>query len=108
MAVSDEQIAMVEDLFAAVGPVTSRKMFGGLGIYAEGKIFALMMSDGSLRLKGAGPVAEAMEAEGWERWTYAREGSGKATAMPYWALPDDLLDDPDAAGAWARRALDAL
>ena len=49
-----------------------------------------------------------MEAEGWERWTYAREGSGKATAMPYWALPDDLLDDPDAAGAWARRALDAL
>ena len=50
MAVSDEQIAMVEDLFAAVGPVSTRKMFGGLGIYAEDKIFALMMSDGSLRL----------------------------------------------------------
>lgn len=105
MAVSDEQIGMVHDLFAGVGPVTTRKMFGGLGIYSDGVIFAVVMSDGSLRLKGAGEMANILDAAGWERWTYRREGSDKVTSMPYWAMPESLLDDPDRASDWARRAL---
>ncbi len=108
MAVSDEQIEMVRDLFECVGPITTRKMFGGLGIYHDGTIFAILMSDGQLKLKGAGDMAETFDAEGWERWTYQREGSDKITAMPYWSLPDALLDDPEEASAWARRALAVL
>ena len=50
MAVSDEQIAFVTDLFTDIGPVSTRKMFGGLGIYANGTIFAVLMSDGTLKL----------------------------------------------------------
>ena len=99
---------MLHDLFAGVGPITTRKMFGGLGIYSEGTIFAVVMSDGTLRLKGAGPMAETFDAEGWERWTYTREGSDKMAAMPYWTVPEALLDDPEAASDWARRALAAL
>ncbi|NND17279.1 MAG: TfoX/Sxy family protein [Silicimonas sp.] len=108
MAVTDEQIEMVRDLFAGVGPITTRKMFGGLGIYSEGTIFAVLMSDGQLRLKGAGDMATVFGAEGWQRWTYTRDGSDKVAAMPYWSVPDALLDDPDAASDWARRALAAL
>lgn len=108
MSVSQDQIEMARDLFAGVGPVASRKMFGGAGLYSEGKIFAVLMSDGQLRLKGTGEVAKAFDAEGWERWTYQRDGSDKPTAMPYWSVPDDLMDDPEAASDWARRALDAL
>ena len=108
MAVSDEQIEMIRDLFEGVGPITTRKMFGGLGIYSEGTIFAIAMSDGQLKLKGAGAMAETFDAEGWERWTYTREGSDKVTAMPYWSLPDALLDNPGEASNWARRALAEL
>lgn len=108
MAVTNEQIAQIEDLFEGVGQITTRKMFGGLGIYAHGTIFAVLMSDGDLKLKGAGAMADTFEAEGWTRWTYQREGSDKITAMPYWSLPDALLDDPDEASAWANRALEAL
>ncbi len=108
MAVSDEQIEMVRDLFAEVGPITVRKMFGGLGLYSEGTIFAILMSDGQLKLKGVGEMAETFDAEGWERWTYRRDGSDKVAAMPYWSVPDTLLDDPEEASAWARRVLDAL
>lgn len=108
MAVSDAQIEAIHDLFAGVGPITTRKMFGGLGIYADGTIFAVVMSDGSVRLKGAGQMAKTFDAEGWDRWTYSRSGSDKITAMPYWALPDALLDDPDSASGWARRALAEL
>lgn len=108
MAVSDEQIEMALDLLSGVGPVTTRKMFGGVGFYADGTIFAVLMSDGTLRLKGAGEMADAFDTEGWERWTYTRDGSDKATAMPYWRVPDALLDDADETSAWARRALAAL
>jgi DNA transformation protein len=108
MAVSDEQIEMVLDLFSELGPLTTRKMFGGTVFYHEGTIFAAMMSDGRLQLKGAGDMIRAFDHAGWRRWTYQRDGSEKVTAMPYWEMPDDLLDDPDAASDWARRALAAL
>ena len=107
MAVSDEQIAFVEDLFSDLGPVSVRKMFGGLGIYADGTIFAVLMSDGTLKLKGAGDMPAAYAAEGWEAWTYTRK-DGAASSMPYWTMPEALLDDPEAACDWARRALAAL
>ncbi len=104
MAITEEQIEFVRDLFAGVGPITTRKMFGGLGIYTGGTIFALMMSDGTVRLKGAGAMPTAYDAEGWEPWVYTRK-DGARSSMPYWALPDALLDDPEDASHWARRAL---
>lgn len=107
MAITDEQIAFVQDLFADVGPITTRKMFGGLGIYSDGTIFALLLSDGSLHLKGADNMPSAYDAEGWSRWTYSRKDGAKSS-MPYWQMPEALQDDPDEAAAWARRALAAL
>lgn len=107
MAVTDAQIAFVRDLFADIGPITTRKMFGGLGIYSGGTIFALYLSDGSLLLKGAGEAKTAFEAAGWDRWTYTRRDGNRAS-MPYWHLPDDLHDDPEAACEWAQRSLAAL
>jgi DNA transformation protein len=107
MAITAEQIAFVEDLFSELGPVTTRKMFGGLGIYADGTIFALLMSDGALKLKGVGEMPAAYAAEGWAPWTYTRK-DGATSSMPYWTLPEALLDDPEEACAWARRALAAL
>ena len=108
MAVSSEQIETAQDLLQGVGEVSTRKMFGGVGYYAEGVIFAILMSDGTLRLKGAGDMVEVFDAEGWERWTYTREGRTGSTAMPYWRVPDALLDDADAVSGWARRALACL
>ena len=108
MAVSDEYRANFEDQFDEFWPVQSRRMFGGLGIYADGAIFAILMSDGVVKLKGAGDMVTVFEDAGWERWTYQRDGADKATAMPYWTLPDALLDDPEEASDWARRALAAL
>jgi DNA transformation protein len=107
VTVSDAQIAHIHDLFADLGPINTRKMFGGLGIYCGGTIFALLMSDGSLRLKGAKDMAQAYEAEGWRQWTYLRK-DGNAAAMPYWHMPEEMLEDPDTACDWARRALAAL
>ena len=107
MSVSDADIAFALDLFRGLGPLSHRKMMGGLCLYADGTIFAILQADGSIWLKGAGRFAEKLTEEGWRRWTYAR-GGAKKTAMPYWLLPDTALDDPALACSLAREALEAL
>lgn len=107
MSVTSEQIEAARDLFAGLGDITTRKMMGGLCLYHEGTIFALLMSDGQMFLKGQGDFMDVLEAEGCTRWTYQREGK-KPTSMPYWTMPEDALDDPDVACDWARRALEHL
>jgi DNA transformation protein len=107
VSVSDEQIAAALDLFAELGGLSTRKMMGGLCLYRDGVIFALLYSDGTLFLKGKGDMIEALEDAGATRWTYQRDGKAP-TAMPYWTMPDDALDDPELACDWARRALSHL
>ena len=107
MSIAQGDIAFALELFDGIGPLTSRRMMGGLCLYAGGTIFAILHSDGSIWLKGAGGFAERMTAEGWRRWTYSRDGA-KETAMPYWRLPDAALDDPALACSLAREALSHL
>lgn len=107
MSLSDAQIAHASDLFASIPELTTRKMFGGLGLYSGGIIFAVIMSDGTVRLKGKGGMVERFETLGMERWTTQRPGR-KPSHMPYWTLPDAWLDDPDAIGALAQEALEHL
>ncbi|MDH5453481.1 MAG: TfoX/Sxy family protein [Paracoccaceae bacterium] len=107
MSISDADIAFALELFDGLGPLTTRKMMGGLCLYQEGTIFAILHGDGSIWLKGAGAFSDRITAEGWTRWTYSRDG-GKVTAMPYWRLPDAALDDPEAACKLARDALSQL
>jgi DNA transformation protein and related proteins len=107
VSISPADIAFAEELFEGLGPLTRRKMMGGLCLYRDGTIFAILHGDGSIWQKGAGTFANQLIAEGWERWTYSRDGR-KVTAMPYWRLPPRLLDDPEEACLWARQALAAL
>jgi hypothetical protein len=51
MAVSSDYLDFVLEQLAPVGPLTSRKMFGGVGLYAQGLFFALI-DDDTLYLKG--------------------------------------------------------
>lgn len=103
MSVSEEDIAFVYDLFGPLGGLSHRKMMGGLSIYHDGQIFAILSSGGRVYLKASGTFADALTAEGSEKFEM-ENGRG----MNYWTLPEDALDDPELASYWARRALDAL
>lgn len=108
MGALDQDIARAKELFSDVGAISSRKMFGGAAIYADGRIFALVLS-GQLMIKAdivrAPNLVEALEAEGAERWRYEKSGGAAPVAMPYWTLPDSAYDDPEIAADWARRSL---
>ncbi len=102
LSAADENFA--KELFSGLGKVTTRKMMGGLCLYLNGVIFAIVHGSGSIWLKGAGRFIAELEAAGSRRWTYQRDG-GKEIAMPYWSLPEPALDDPEIACDWANRAL---
>ena len=79
-------------------------MMGGLTLYCDGQIFAIVTGEERIYLKAAGRLAEALAAEGAEQFAYTRR-DGVTARMGYWSLPDAALDDPEAACDWARRAL---
>ncbi|CUH80419.1 TfoX/Sxy family protein [Tropicibacter naphthalenivorans] len=104
MAVSAEEIAFAKDLFSGLGDLTTRKMMGGLCLYHQGTIFAIVHGDMGIMLKGAGDFVQRLEDLGCTRWEYTRK-DGAHAAMPYWTLPDSAQDDPTEAVALAQEAL---
>ena len=87
----------IHDMFDGLGPVSIRRMFGGKGIYHQGKILALEV-DGEILLKADKESAGAFEQAGSTQWVY--EGKNKPVKMPYWSIPDEALDDPDEMKKW--------
>lgn len=107
MAESAADMAFARDLLAGLGPVETRRMFGGVGLYA-GKVMFGLIDDGRIYLKTDAALRAALAAAGAESWLYT-ERKGPMAGVPqetsYWSLPDSAIDDPDEAVAWARRAL---
>jgi len=96
----------IAELFAGLGPVSIRRLFGGKGIYFDGVIVAIVLR-GELLLKADEQSAPDFEAAGCKQWTYIGKRHGKLVAMPYWSIPDSAFDDPDEMTVWARRAYEA-
>ncbi|MGB3814213.1 MAG: TfoX/Sxy family protein [Shinella sp.] len=95
----------IEEMFQALGPVTIKRMFGGKGIYHQGRILALEVSD-EILLKADEESAPDFAAAGSRQWSY--EGrQGRPVKMPYWTIPDEAFDDPDEMAVWVRRAYEA-
>ncbi|QBK30843.1 TfoX/Sxy family protein [Roseitalea porphyridii] len=94
----------LRDLFASVGPITIRRMFGGQGIYCADGIFAVVAFD-RLYVKGDARSSPAYEAAGMQRWGYENPKTGKVSMMPYWQVPDEALEDAEAMAPWADLAV---
>ena len=93
--------AQMEELFAVVEGVSLRRMFGGLGMFRRGLMFALV-ADEVLYMKADEATSDAYEAEGCGQWVY--DGKTRPVPMPYWRLPERLYDEPDEFRDWALAA----
>lgn len=97
----------VKELFAGLGPVQIKRMFGGAGGYADGVMF-LLLADDAIFLKADDALKAELRAEGcgpfvWE--PQSGPSAGEKLDLGYWRLPDSALDDPDEAVVWGRKAL---
>ena len=100
MPVTPEYREFVLEQLGRVAPVTSRAMFGGVGVYSGGFFFALMAGD-TLYLKVDDSNRPDFEAAGMGPFR-PFEGGG---AMQYYELPADLLEDVDRLRPWVDRAI---
>ncbi len=84
-----------------------KRLFGGAGLYADGRIFGLVF-DGAIYLKVDDTSIPDFEREGSKPFVYSRAKSpGRVGrhSLSYWRLPERLYDDPDELAVWAARAL---
>lgn len=86
-----------EDLvprLASLGAVTSRKMFGGHGLFHEGKMFGLVSSDAELFFK----------VDDSNRAAFEKAGAPQHGKMPYFRVPAAVLADDELLD-WASSAV---
>ncbi|MAZ40632.1 hypothetical protein CL654_00735 [bacterium] len=91
---------VMNDVLGDVRGVTSKKMFGGYGIYKNGTIFALIVDNGELYFKVDEELKEKFKKAGSEPFVYTGHKTKKATEMPYWLLPEKVMEDPDELQEW--------
>lgn len=104
MAISKEFSAYLEEMFQVLPGSSARRMFGGVGVFRHGLMYALSLDDGRICLKADEKTIPDFEAEGCEPWQYER--NGKVMDMGYWQMPERLADDPDELKTWAEKAFD--
>ena len=101
MPVSGEFLEYVLDLYREWGGVTARRMFGGAGLYRDGKMFGLIAAD-VLYLK----------VDDTNRARFESAGSGpfkpwddKPMVMSYYEVPADLMEDAEMLLEWSAQSL---
>jgi DNA transformation protein and related proteins len=99
--ITDEFRAYLLEQLSRITPVTGRRMFGGLGIYADGFFFALADDD-----------ALYFKVDDSNRGDFERIGSGPfmpfgegGHVMQYYLLPGDILEDAGALRPWVEGAI---
>lgn len=99
----------VRELFAGLGEIQIKRMFGGAGVCAEGLMFALLADD-TIYIKTDDALKAALTKEGSGPFVWKPNNgprAGESVEMSYWRLPEAALDDPALASEWAKEALAA-
>jgi DNA transformation protein len=96
---SQESVLTTELLLekiSQIGGITSKKMFGGHGIFHEGKMFGIVDAKGQSYLK----------ADDSNKPDFEAFGSHKHSRMPYLSIPEKIFNDPEILVAWAKKSID--
>ena len=96
---------IMQDLLHHIPGISSRAMFGGYGIYKDGLIFGLIADD-ELYFKVDELNKSGYEKAGSTPFIYQR-GSHPKTAMPYWKVPADVMEDRELIVVWVDKSVAA-
>ena len=107
MTLSPEYRAYVIELFAPLGPIAVRSVFGFAGLLAGGAMFGVVDNNRRIYLKTQKHDRAAYEKEGSEPLLVRPRPKGELVATSYYAIPERLYDEPEELLEWARRACEA-
>ena len=101
LTVSQEYQDYVTEQLATVGYIVCKRMFGGVGLYADGIFFALLADD-VLYLKVDDTNRQDFEQAGMDAF---RPYPDKTRSMQYFEVPVDVLEDAEELYNWARKSI---
>lgn len=101
MPVSPDFRDYVLEQLGRVVAIEWKRMFGGVGLYADGTFFALIDDDIVYFKVGDGNRAD-FEAAGARAFDPYKDGR---SSMNYYELPVDALEDIDALRTWTERSV---
>lgn len=93
----------VVEQMVGFGLVQAKAMFGGFGIYRDGLMFGLIVSD-QLYFKVDDQSKQRFVDRGLPPFQY--ESKGKVSSLRYHQAPPETYDDADEMAKWARVAYD--
>lgn len=104
MAVSDDFFKYVVDQLSRWGVVSVRRMFGGAGLYRDGKMFGLIADDVAYLKVDDSNRDDFVKAGSSPFNPYP--GKGRTIVMSYYEIPPDVLENPEELAGWAQRSFD--
>ena len=110
MSVSRDFLEYVLDMLTPLGPIATRKMFGCVGLFVDGQMFAIVSSQERLYIKCDAQTRDRFDQAGCQPFTYtAKKPSGehKTISLSYRAPPDCILDDQQQMLDWAQLGVQA-
>jgi len=99
-----EFVQSLHEVFERLGRIETKRMFGGHGVWHEGRMIALVAGE-TLYLKSDAESAAHFDRLNLQPFTYMRQG--KAMPMSYRLAPADLFEDREEAARWGRLAYEA-
>ena len=82
---SNQLAELLEEKLAVIGGITTKKMFGGSGLFHEGKMFGLIDSKANCFLK----------ANDDNKSDFIKSGGEQHSRMPYYSVSEGIIDNSD-------------
>ena len=101
MAVSDDFLAYILDQLSEWRDVTAKRMFGGAGLYREGKMFGLI-ADNVVYLKVDDTSRDKFIVRGSAPF---KPFAKRPTILSFFEVPEDILENPEEFIKWAEESL---
>lgn len=105
MSNRSEFVTYLLEQLAPLGEVSAKSMFGGWGVYHEGRMFALVADD-TLFIKVDDMNRADFERENLQPFRYDRTDR-EVAVMSYFQPPAAALDDRELLCTWARKGIEA-
>jgi len=94
----------IVEISQSIGPVYSKRMFGGHGIFLDGLMFGLI-ADQTLYLKADQDSKNDFTELGLEAFSYNKKG--KEMKLSYFQAPEEALEELEVMNLWANKAYSA-
>ena len=101
MSVSKSFLDYILDQLSKWGDVSTRRMFGGAGLYRDGKMFGLVADD-----------VVYLKVDDTNREKFIKRGASpfkpfpnRPTILSFFEIPEDILESPEKLIEWAEESL---